>query len=188
VNLNCRKVVITGGPSTGKTALINRLIELGYPCFPEYIRELTSEEKSNKNEEDLISNPIVFADDSVDFNARLIAGRLKQYQDADLLSDNVCFFDRGLPDVLAYMEFFNQEFLPEFVDTCKENTYHTVFILPPWEAIFKKDKERFETFEEGQELYKRLIQNYEKFGHTIYAVPKDSVENRILYLLEKLGA
>ena len=34
-------VVITGGPGTGKTTIIDALIEQGYACFPEISRKIT---------------------------------------------------------------------------------------------------------------------------------------------------
>ena len=36
-----KRIVITGGPGTGKTALVRELENRGYDCFHEIIREMT---------------------------------------------------------------------------------------------------------------------------------------------------
>jgi len=54
-----RKIIITGGPSTGKTTIISKLQEKGYYCFPEFIRSITKELREDNNKITFISNPIV---------------------------------------------------------------------------------------------------------------------------------
>lgn len=184
--MKTKRVVITGGPATGKTSLIEFLKTLDYPCFPEIIREFTIEETEDKDTATLQSNPIVFADDSLSFNQRLINGRNSQYQDS-LTLDNPCvFFDRGLPDVLAYMDFFNQEYDSNFTDICQQAAYDTVFILPPWKEIFEGDGERFETFSEATQLHDHLVERYTYFGRPPIEVPKGSVKERIDFILKTL--
>lgn len=160
---------------------------MGYVCFPEVIREFTIEETENKSAENLKSNPIVFADDSVLFNQRLIAGRSKQYKESQLLETNYIFFDRGLPDVLAYMDFFDQSYDGDFIKACEDMTYDLVFILPPWETIFAVDGERYESYEELVQLNECLTERYAHFGNTPIVVPKASVAKRVQFILNKLA-
>ncbi len=185
-HLKSRKIVITGGPAVGKTALIDQLSSLDYRCYPEIIREFTQLEAENKSRDSLLSNPIVFADDSEDFNRRLLQGRAQQYYDSKEHETGPVFFDRGLPDVLAYMDFFDQTYPQEFIDTCRILKYDQVFILPPWKEIFKEDEGRFETFEEGKRLYHQLIHRYAALGYEPIVVPKDSVANRIDFILSTI--
>jgi hypothetical protein len=42
-----QKIVLIGGPSTGKTSVINTLTDLGYYCMPEISREVTLKAKEN---------------------------------------------------------------------------------------------------------------------------------------------
>jgi len=185
--LKTKRIVITGGPSVGKTSLIESLKSLDYVCFPEVIREFTIEETENKTTENLKSNPIVFADDSLLFNQRLIAGRSKQYKESQQLNSNYIFFDRGLPDVLAYMDFFDQTYDATFTKVCEEMPYDMVFILPPWETIFALDGERYESYEELIQLNEFLTERYTHFGNVPLVVPKDSVDQRVQFILNKLA-
>ena len=102
---------------------------------------------------------------------------------------NISFFDRGIPDVLAYMAFFNQVYSDEFIKTCRDNLYDHVFLLPPWEAIYKSDSERFETFDQSQKIHQHLVQIYKKFGYKIIEIPFGTIKDRtehILNIIEKL--
>ena len=38
-----RRVVLAGGPSTGKTSVLNKLKKLGFKCYDESAREILSE-------------------------------------------------------------------------------------------------------------------------------------------------
>ena len=40
--------VLTGGPGTGKTSLINGLSEKGYCCIPEVAREIIKKQVNNR--------------------------------------------------------------------------------------------------------------------------------------------
>ncbi|MCH9661550.1 MAG: ATP-binding protein [Bacteroidetes bacterium] len=184
--MKTKRIVITGGPATGKTSLIDFLNTLDYPCFPEIIREFTIEETEDKDTSDLQSNPIVFADDSLSFNQRLIDGRDKQYQESLALKNDFIFFDRGLPDVLAYMDFFGQTYESNFTDICQRASYDRVFILPPWKEIFEGDGERYETFDEASLLHNHLVERYTFFGNPPIEVPKGSVKERIEFILKTL--
>ena len=186
-HLKTKRIVITGGPSVGKTSLIEHLKSLGHPCFPEVIREFTIEETENKTTENLKSNPIVFADDSVLFNQRLMAGRSKQYKESQQLDAEYIFFDRGLPDVLAYMDFFDQTYDETFTKACEDMPYDMVFILPPWETIFAIDGERYESYEELVQLHECLTERYTHFGNSPIVVPKDTVANRVQFIVNKLA-
>lgn len=185
--MSTEKVVITGGPGTGKTSIIKILKEKGFFCFDEIIRSLTLEIKKEIDETSLVSNPIAFANDSMDFNTKLLDGRVAQFKLAETQKIQLSFFDRGIPDVLAYMDYFNQEYSNVFTNACKQNKYTSLFILPPWKSIYKRDNERFETFEESEKIYEFLIDTYKAFGYNIIKVPFDTIENRTNFILDTLN-
>lgn len=186
MSLSAKKVVITGGPGTGKTSIINKLKTKNINCFDEIIRELTLEAKKEVDTSSQVSNPIAFVNDPMDFNTKLLQGRIKQFNKANLVNKNVNFFDRGIPDVLAYMDFFNQEYDSYFVDACNKHKYNHVFLLPPWKEIYKVDNERFETFSESIDIYNSLTNIYTKFGYIITEVPFGTVEERTNFILNAL--
>lgn len=186
MNLKTQKIVITGGPGTGKTVIIDRLESNGYHCFPEVIRLMTLEAKKNGTMEKINSNPISSVSDPMDFNLKILKGRTNQYKEALRLQKNTIFFDRGIPDVLAYMDFFKQEYSTSFLDTCKKHEYSHVFVLPPWKDIYVQDNERFESFEEAEQLYVHLKETYTNLGYTPIIVPADTIENRTSFIINHL--
>lgn len=183
--MSLKRIVITGAPGTGKTSAINGLKAIGYRCFHEIIRSMTAKAKLEETRKAPVSNPLAFVDDPFKFNQLLLKGRLLQFKDAHKLDMSV-FFDRGMPDVLAYMDYFNQAYGIEFTETCRNNKYDLIFIMPPWEEIYISDNERLETFAEAELLHEHLIMSYKKFGYSPILVPKVTITERISFILKEL--
>jgi predicted ATPase len=172
-------VVIIGGPGTGKTTIIDALLAKGYCCYPEISRELTMEAKKQGIEQLFLENPLLFSE-------LLLEGRKKQYNNAQEEPHEVVFLDRGIPDVLAYMHYIGDSY-PAFFDlACRDNKYYKIFILPPWEEIYVSDEERYENYEQAKLIYTHLKETYEKYGYQLIEVPKDIVDNRILFILDQI--
>jgi predicted ATPase len=172
-------VVIIGGPGTGKTTIIDALLAKGYCCYPEISREVTMEAKKQGVEQLFLENPLLFSE-------LLLEGRKKQYDNAQKEPYEVVFLDRGIPDVLAYMHYIGDSY-PAFFDlACHNNKYYKIFILPPWEEIYISDEERYENYEQAKLIYTHLKETYEKYGYQLIEVPKDIVDNRIIFILDKI--
>jgi len=62
-----------------------------------------------------------------------------------------------------------------------------VFILPPWEEIYATDNERKQTFEEAIDVFRRLEEEYMSCGYEVVEVPCISVEERALFVLNRIG-
>ncbi len=180
------RVVITGAPGTGKTAIVKTLEAMGYPCHHEIIREMTSSAREGTSQEISAPNPLLFVDDAMEFNRQLLLGREKQFLRAAETAGPINFFDRGIPDVLAYMDFFDQPYGKEFKRFAQDHRYDAVFFVPPWEDIYVRDNERLESFPEAEALHHSLVDTYTQFGYIPVEVPKDTVANRISFILETL--
>ncbi len=172
-------IVIIGGPGSGKTSIINDLISKGYCCFPEISREVTLKAKADGIEQLFLTDPNLFSQ-------KLLEGRIKQFRDASDNEHNIVFIDRGIPDIVAYMEYIGDDYLAEFHVASLENIYSKIFVLPPWKEIYVSDNERYESYEQAQEIHKHLIQTYQSYGYDLIEVPKETVENRVLHILCKL--
>ena len=183
ISLANHKIVITGGPSTGKTSIIKALEEDGFFCFPEFIRSITQEAKNN-DAINIVSNPIASVSDPYDFNTQLINGRINQYKDPIVNSKDIAFYDRGIPDVLAYMDLFKQTYDAPFIKACKDYLYDQIFLLPPWKEIYISDAERYESFEEAQQIHHHLLETYTKFGYNCIEVPFGNVKERSTFILQ----
>lgn len=185
--MSIKKIVITGGPSTGKTSVIKYLENLGYPCLHEVIRLMTLEQKEEKNDLVFKTNPIVSVADPKEFNQRILNARVSQYNSLDGIDTHESvFFDRGIPDVLAYMDCFGQAYETDFEKACTDHPYDQVFIMPPWREIHVSDNERFENFEESLQVYGCLTHSYTQLGYEVEVVPKMAIAERATYILDSI--
>lgn len=184
--LRTRKIVITGGPSTGKTTVVNALEQKGFICLHEVIRTMTLAEKELDIATEFKTNPIVSVSDPMAFNRKVLNARLKQYTTSEKSDEEIVFFDRGIPDVLAYMDCFGQEYGSEFIEACISNPYDLIFLMPPWQQIHISDNERFENFEESLRVNDCLLKRYLAFDYEVVIVPKGSVSERVDFILNSL--
>lgn len=177
--MSTKKIVITGGPGTGKSTLINELIKRGYTCLEEISRQVTLNAKKEGIEQLFLTKPLLFSE-------LLLKGRQKQFIEADLYKNEIVFFDRGIPDVLAYMDYIGDTYPKKFVEASKKSAYDLVFILKPWEAIYTSDNERYESFDQALKIHDNLVNTYKNYNYTLIDVPFDTVENRTNFILKVL--
>ncbi len=174
-----KKIVISGGPGSGKTSLINLFKERGYRCFDEISRTFIQGGK-----EDGIDN--IFNSQPLSFSTFLWEGRKADYFSANALefSPNEkpwVFFDRALPDVTAYLN--HKGIVKEdWENDLKMYSYDLVFLIAPVASIYKKDDLRMESFEESLALHKQLKKTYLGLGEII-EVPLLSLEERLHFIL-----
>jgi predicted ATPase len=173
-------IVIVGGPGTGKTTLIEGLLGRGYCCYPEISRAVTLEARAEGIEQLFLENALLFSE-------LILEGRKKQFHDALQEPHEFVFLDRGIPDVLAYMHYIGDAYPPFFDEDCRHHRYDEVFILPPWQEIYVSDSERYENFEQAEIIYNHLLETYEKYGYNLIEVPKTTVEERLDFIVKKIG-
>jgi len=178
--LDIKRIVITGGPGTGKSSIINELINRGYTCLEEISRQVTLDAKKEGIDQLFLTNPLLFSE-------LLLKGRQQQYIEATNLNADVVFLDRGVPDVLAYMDFIGDSYPQHFIDVCKDSKYNMVFILKPWKAIYTSDSERYESFEQALQIHDNLVNTYKNHNYVLIDVPFDTVRNRTDFILKVTG-
>ncbi|MBS9766800.1 MAG: ATP-binding protein [Flavobacteriaceae bacterium] len=174
-----QKVVIIGGPSTGKSTIIEELTKRGYDCMPEISREIIAKAQKEGIEQLFLTDPLLFSD-------LLLKGRIEQHEKATEKNTPLVFFDRGIPDVQAYLDYKGESYPKRFEENGHLYRYTTIFILPPWEEIHETDGERYENFEQSKEIHQYLKQTYENIGYTCIEVPLGTVQERTDFILEHL--
>lgn len=177
--MNPKRIVITGGPGTGKSTLIKLFERNGYPCLHEVSREVILQARKEGHEQLFLNNPILFSE-------KLIEGRLKQFHQLTDFDQNIVFYDRGLHDVIAYLNYIKSEFPTEMHQACENHFYDLVFILPPWKDIYTNDNERYESFSEAKKIHFYLKNTYKNYNYLPIEVPKLPVEQRLSFILEKI--
>ncbi|MDG5493137.1 ATP-binding protein [Psychroserpens sp. SPM9] len=177
--MNTKKIVITGGPGTGKSSIINELISRGYTCFEEVSRQVTLEARKEGIDQLFLTEPLLFSE-------LLLKARTQQYIDAQDNDAHIVFLDRGLPDVLAYMDYAKSAYPSHFTDACENHIYDDVFVLAPWQEIFVSDSERYENFDQAVEIHDALLNTYQRFGYKLIDVPFESIENRANFIIDRL--
>ncbi|AUC75971.1 MULTISPECIES: AAA family ATPase [unclassified Olleya] len=179
--MKAKKIVITGGPSTGKSAIIDELTKRGYTCYEEISRQVTLEAREKGIEQMFLTEPLLFSE-------LLLKGREQQYVDAVNSSSEFVFLDRGVPDVVAYMDYAKEDYPEKFTKSCIDNTYDYVFILAPWQEIYKSDAVRYESFEQAKIIHQNLLKSYEKYDYNLQDVPFGSIETRAQHILDVVKA
>lgn len=173
--LNTKRIVITGGPGTGKSSLIKHLDLMGKLCKPEISREIILKAREEGYEQLFLKKPLLFSE-------MLLEGRLKQHKEVGV-KRNTLYYDRGLPDVVAYLNYISLGYPESFDELCLKYRYDRVFILPPWEEIYEQDNERYESYEEATAIYYHLNETYKNYQYNPIEVPPGTLEERTSFIL-----
>ncbi len=145
----------------------------------EISRDVIREAQKQGIEQLFLENPILFSE-------KLLAGRLEQFHKGGQYLSSAVFYDRGMPDVTAYMDFMDIHYPVNFTQTCMEHRYNTIFLLPPWKAIYAQDNERYESFEQAERIFHFLKRSYENYGYQVQEVPMGTLEERAQFMLDFL--
>lgn len=175
---NCNnRHIITGGPGSGKSTLLGKLSALGHQCFEEISRIVIQEQHQIGGDKVPWRNLSEFAE---------ICFERMSAQLYECKPDGKCFFDRGLPDIIAYVRRGGLAVPPKYFQ--KSDQYNkTVFLAPPWKEIFINDAERPESFEDAIEISTFLRNTYEELGFTVIELPKFSVAERVQFITNYLS-
>lgn len=174
-----RRSIITGGPGSGKSTLIEALEQRGHRCYAEVSRELIRREAR-------LPNGVMPWNDLEAFARLAFAEMLRQHDHAAEAGER-CFFDRALPDIFGYLRQSGLSVPASWLDTHRQCRYErTVFILPPWPEIYINDAERPQSLAEAEALYYAIHAVYKSLGYELIEVPKIPVYERCEFLLGKV--
>ncbi|MCE7040848.1 AAA family ATPase [Dyadobacter sp. CY312] len=175
-----QKIIITGGPGSGKSTLLDALAANGYHCVPEVSRSLIQEQVAAESDCLPWKDLNCFATLALD---RMLA----DYKQA-IGNNQTSFFDRGIPDIIAYLKVGGLEVNSRFYSIANEHRYaKDVFITPPWKEIYVNDTERWQTFDEACVLHETLVSVYSDLGYNLKFVPCLSVQDRVDYIVRELS-
>lgn len=175
-----RFFVLTGGPGSGKTTLIEALREKGFATTDEAGRGVIRKEMQDNGG----ALPWL---DRERFAERMFEWELSSYRQAERETGAV-FFDRGLPDTLGYLRLEGLAAPGWMEEQAWRLRYNDrVFVAPPWKEIFGQDEERRQSWEVAVRTYEAMISTYTELGYTLIELPRVPVPERVRFLLETLG-
>jgi predicted ATPase len=175
-----RFYVITGGPGSGKSSLIEALRSRGYESTVEAGRAIIQDQMA-------IDGRSLPWRDSLLFAELMLSMDMQSYR---LAEQNVgpVFFDRGVPDVLGYLHLMHIPVPEHMHNAARVFPYnHAVFIAPPWREIFQQDRERKQDFDEAIRTYDALVETYKAHNYELVEIPRSSIQERVRFVLRKVG-
>jgi len=174
-----RRVVFTGGPGAGKTALLRALHGRGHVVVDETARAIIR----SRLDRALSPRPA-----PLEFAQLVLQRDIDQYDRPFSPSEDVVFFDRGILDALCMLDQVTPLRDEELHAWVSRYPYHRqAFFLPPWEAIYTNDPERDQTFEEAVRAHRTLTEWYRRCRYDVVEVPRASIEERCAFVLRALG-
>ena len=168
--------VLTGGPCSGKTTLIEEFKQRGYSVLPEGARIVIAAELAvGKNIQDILAEPLALQHKIISHYIEL---------EAEAPRNETLFLDRGIPDIVAYYRKFNLSVDTVLKDALASARYRKVFLLDMIE--FANDAERYETPQEAETLHGFIRDAYVGQGYSVIEVPLVPVSERADFILANL--
>ncbi len=167
--------VITGGPSTGKSTVLSFIEKLGYRVIPEAARVLIDEEMAKGKTIKEIR------EDEAEFQRKVLAMKIKIEQ--KLPKEEIIFFDRAVPDSVAYYQICGLD-LKEALNVCQKDQYRKVFLME--QLPFEQNGARTENPETIKTLNRLFKETYQNLGYEVISVPVMSVEERVKFIKDRI--
>ena len=162
----------------GKTSVINKLNDLNYHCVDEPARQILEEQRK------INGNGLPEKDPKL-FTELMLSRTIFQYKSHEKNTEPV-FFDRAMPDFIAYSNLFNVD-NNVFRNAAEEYRFNkTIFFFSGIESIYSTDDERKMSFEQADEFGNKVRDIYEELGYEIHDVPFLDIDLRVGFILNKI--
>lgn len=180
MNWGERFFVLTGGPGSGKSALIEALREAGYQRTVEAGRGIIQDQVA------IDGNALPWRDPQF-FAELMLSWDMRSYHMAEGKTGPV-FFDRGVVDVIGYLRLLGLP-VPRHMEKAAEVFRYNrrVFGAPPWKEIFTQDQERKQDFAEAVRTYEAMVAAYQNYGYELIELPLVPVAERMRFVAHNLA-
>ncbi|MFA5887906.1 MAG: AAA family ATPase [Candidatus Nanoarchaeia archaeon] len=168
-----KKYVFAGAAYSGKTTMLNEMAKLGFQTVPEAARQIIEEQLAkggtllpwiNKRDFELACLDIILINETK-------------------FSEGIVFFDRALPDGVAYHRLNNNT--PEYLEHAKNYRYDAVFLL---DMLPGYNQDNVRKFDVGHEkiMQKLIGEAYAESTGKLIKVPAMSIEKRVELVLANI--
>ena len=121
------------------------------------------------------------------FSKKIINQRIDHYLISENKTSNakrnLCFFDRGIHDSIAYLNYAKVE--NDYEKRLKRFNYSLIFLLELNKNFFKNDINRSESFDQSKSIHNEIELIYKKLNFEIIKVPWMNIEKRTNFILDK---
>ncbi|WP_374407236.1 AAA family ATPase [Pelagerythrobacter sp.] len=168
--------VVTGGPGTGKSTLLEELARRGIATETE------------------VARAILQAPGGMALRARDPAGFARAMFEAELAAwhgaqrrDGPTVFDRGFPDIAGFLALEGLPVPPEIADACRDLRYDgPVFRAPPWQAIYRPDAQRIQDWDAALASDAAVTAAWRTYRYEPIDLPLADVSDRADFVLARL--
>ncbi|TPI59457.1 ATPase [Mesorhizobium sp. B3-1-7] len=176
-----RFFVLTGGPGSGKTTLIEALRAQGFATAPEAGRGIIRDQMA-------IGGPALPWQDRALFAELMLSWELRSWQAAHAEPPGPVFFDRGAPDTIGYLRLCGLPVPDHLTSAARKFRYaRRVFVAPPWPEIFTQEEERKQTLDEAERTFRSVTGVYVELGYELVPLPLAPVEERLRFVIDQAG-
>lgn len=173
--------VLTGGPGSGKSTLIEALGRRGIATSAEVGRAIIREQLASGGTALPWSDHLAFAE-------QMVVREVEAHQ-AALAIGKAVVLDRGVPDVIGFLRVSGLSVPPHIDAAAQRYRYNSrVFIAPWWAEIFTADPERKQTPEEARATFAVMVETYRDYGYTLVELARATVADRATFVLDHIGA
>ena len=170
--------IFTGPFGGGKSSVIKELANKNYITVKEPAREVLSVQR-------VIDGLAVYDKKPMFFKEWMLAKTIFDYQNYQYTKEPV-FFDRAIPDVIAYSDVFNIARGDEVRASQRFNYNKRVFYFPAWQRIYMTDEDRKLDYNESAQFGENLKIIYQKLGYELIEVPCIPINERSQFILQHI--
>jgi predicted ATPase len=175
-----RFFVLTGGPGSGKSTLIEALAAQGLGHMPEAGRSIIKDQVA-------IGGTALPWSDRLAFAELMLSWEMRSYRAAKELPGCV-IFDRGVPDVVGYLRLAGLPVPRQVEQAARIFHYHRrVLIAPPWPEIFTQDAQRKQSLGEAEATHRSMVDVYSDLGYELVPLPLAPVPERVRFVRQIIG-
>jgi len=172
--------VVTGGPGSGKSTLIEALAAAGVATSPEVGRAIIREEVAAGG------TALPWRDHRA-FAERMVEREVAAHR-AALATGRPVVLDRGVPDVIGFLRISGLAVPPHIDAAARACRYNPrVFIAPWWPDIFTTDAERKQTPQEARATFAVMVATYRDYGYRLVELPRATVAARVAFVMDQIG-